>query len=115
MVMPCKKHALMICAVLLTIVGACLVFMFNPETTSCYPRCPFYALTGLQCPGCGTLRGLHALMHLRFAEAWRHNPMMIALIPLIISFSLFPRLCKNVKVGWVILASTVFWWISRNL
>ena len=105
----------MICGVLAAIFGAYLIFVFNPETTSFYPRCPFYVLTGLQCPGCGTSRGLHALLHLRLAEAWRYNPMMMASIPLIISFTLFPRLCKNVIIGWIVLAVTLVWWIVRNL
>lgn len=106
---------LIICSIIATVIGMCLLYFFDPETTTQYPRCPFYALTGLQCPGCGTLRGLHALMHLRLLEAWRYNPLMIASIPFIILLSLFPRFCKSVKVGWMVLAATLLWWIARNL
>lgn len=109
-----KRRALLICGIFAAILGACLLFFFNPETTSCYPRCPFYVLTGLQCPGCGTLRGLHALMHLRLADAWRFNPAMIFSIPVIGLFLFFPRLCKNVFVGKIVLATTLVWWIIRN-
>ena len=109
-----KRRVLLICGLLAAILCACLLFLFNPETTSCYPRCPFYALTGLQCPGCGTLRGLHALMHLQLADAWHFNPAMIVSIPVIVSFLLFPRACKNVIVGKMILVATLVWWIVRN-
>ena len=109
-----KRHALLIGGILAAILSACLLFFFNPETTSYYPRCPFYALTGLQCPGCGTLRGLHALMHLHLADAWRFNPGMVVSIPVIGSFLLFPRLCKNVFVGKTVLVTILVWWIVRN-
>lgn len=36
---------------------------FDPTTAGIFPACPFHALTGLACPGCGMTRGLHALMH----------------------------------------------------
>lgn len=109
-----RRHALLIGGILAAILGACLLFFFNPETTSCYPRCPFHVLTGLQCPGCGTLRGLHALMHFRLADAWRFNPGMVVSIPVIALFLLFPRLCKNAFVGKMVLVGTLAWWIARN-
>ena len=37
-----------------------------------YAPCLFYALTDLYCPGCGTLRGLHELLHGRIGIA--HGP-----------------------------------------
>ena len=110
-----KRHVLWVCGILAAILGACLLFLFNPETTSYCPRCPFYVLTGLQCPGCGTLRGLHALMHLHFSDAWRYNPAMIVSIPVIGLFLVFPRFCENVFVGKTVLALTLVWWIARNL
>ena len=45
------------------------------------PPCPLYALTGLYCPGCGSTRCLHALVHLDFATAWAMNPLLLLSLP----------------------------------
>ena len=44
-------------------VTAMLLCLRSPHQPGHYPPCPVAALTGLHCPGCGTLRGLHALLH----------------------------------------------------
>ena len=47
------------------------------------PPCPFRALTGLYCPGCGSTRCLHALAHLDLAGALAMNPLLVlSLLPL---------------------------------
>lgn len=45
--------------------------------------CPFHWLTGLHCPGCGTLRGLHQLLHGNLAGAWGYNPLMVLYLPVV--------------------------------
>ena len=57
----------------------------NPNQAGHYPTCPFLALTGLYCPGCGTLRAVHALAHGQFSEAVSFNPLMLALLPLVVA------------------------------
>ena len=42
-----------------------------------YVMCPFYGFTGLHCPGCGTLRALHRLLHLDLPGAWAFNPLTV--------------------------------------
>ena len=37
------------------------VALVDPNEPGHYPTCPFLALTGLYCPGCGSLRAVHAL------------------------------------------------------
>lgn len=95
----------------------CLIFLFayNPAQTSWFPRCPFYALTGYKCPGCGTLRGLHALLHFKIADALRYNFFMIVSIPLLSVLALMPRVRFNRRLLTAILIAATFWWIGRNL
>jgi len=42
-----------------------------------FVMCPFYGLTGLHCPGCGTLRALHHLLHLDLPGALAFNPLTV--------------------------------------
>ena len=43
-------------------IGVSIVYAFDPSTARFYPPCVFHSLTGLQCPGCGGTRALHALL-----------------------------------------------------
>ena len=97
------------------IVVLAFLYFFNPQDIPRFPRCPFFALTGLKCPGCGTLRGLHSLLHLRFAAAWSYNPLMVASIPFLAAFIVFPKFCRNVIVGWTVLVVVLCWWVLRNI
>ena len=54
-----------------------VVFFFNPATHPIYPVCQFHRLTGLNCPGCGMTRALHALLHANFATALRDNALFV--------------------------------------
>jgi hypothetical protein len=61
-------------------VGAWVVYTFAPTQYRFYPRCPFFLLTGMQCPGCGTTRALHQLLHGNIEAAFRLNPMLFVLL-----------------------------------
>ena len=106
---------LVIGGIVAALAGALLLFFFNPETTSFYPRCPFYVLTGLKCPGCGTLRGIHALLHFRIIDALRFNPLMVVSIPLIVVLLISPRSCKSVWMSRIVLFVVLVYWIMRNI
>ena len=60
---------------------AVLLYFFPPGQHSFYPRCGFHALTGLDCPGCGSLRATHQLLHGHFKEAFALNPLFVSLLP----------------------------------
>lgn len=45
--------------------------------------CLFKTVTGLDCPSCGISRMCMALLHLRFADAFRYNPAIFCLLPLL--------------------------------
>ncbi len=56
--------------------AAILVASFDPAATWWMPSCPFYALTGLLCPLCGSLRALHALLTGAPVAAFGFNPLI---------------------------------------
>jgi hypothetical protein len=47
------------------------------------PRCPVHQLTGLWCPGCGSQRALHALLHGHVGTAVGLNVLMMCALPLL--------------------------------
>ena len=57
------------------------LFLFRPGAAGFYPQCGFYLLTGLHCPGCGTLRCIHHLVHGELGAAVRCNLLAVAFIP----------------------------------
>lgn len=62
--------------VLLGAVGVSVVAYFDPVTAGFFPLCPFYAMTGFYCPGCGLTRGFHALFHGDLASALHFNALL---------------------------------------
>jgi hypothetical protein len=63
-----------------------VLFLFNPAQTSIYPVCQFKALTGLDCPGCGSLRALHQMLHGNLVAAFRFNALMVSALPIAVWF-----------------------------
>lgn len=47
------------------------------QSSSWYPQCPFKALTGLDCPGCGVTRALRALVTGHPGRALDHNALFV--------------------------------------
>ncbi len=56
---------------------------FNPAQHSFFIPCPFNYVTGYHCPGCGSQRAIHQLLHLNILGALRFNPLLILSLPLI--------------------------------
>ena len=102
---------------------AAFLFRFDPQDerySSLYPPCPFHELTGLRCPGCGTLRAMHDLLHGRIAEALGHNAAATLFVPFALWYALYAFGIVSVSPGldrwsWHILAAVVLFWILRNL
>ncbi len=89
------------------------------------PRCPVKMLTGLDCPGCGSQRALHALLTGQFAKAWAFNPAMIVAIPLLLFLGTAPTIARYLPcvnrviysrwLGRAILTVIILWTLFRNL
>ena len=125
-------------AILIAASALIVLYFFDPETAGIYPVCPSKFISGYDCPGCGSLRATHALLHGNIASAWRYNPAIffaIALLLLIGAASLHrnpffdSKLPQNVKktsrkiasvtdsvlFPIVILLAVIFWSVFRNL
>jgi hypothetical protein len=71
-----SRQALAVSTAVGVLVAAAL-WMFNPAEAGFFWRCPFNALTGWYCPGCGGQRALHLLLHGRFLEALHLNALAV--------------------------------------
>ena len=65
--------------------GCTMLALFDPNDGGPYPACPTQALLGIDCPACGTLRGLHALLRGRVGTALDHNVLLVAAVPLAVA------------------------------
>ena len=101
-----------------------VLFWFDPAQYHFYPVCFFHQATGLLCPGCGALRGLHQLLHGHLATAFRFNPMLVASLPFVLWFGGKYGLQKEHKPLavclrpvwlWLILATVLVVSVLRNL
>ena len=63
-----------------TLAGCIAVGVIDPNTTQIFPACAFKSMTGLDCPGCGMTRGLHALLGGDVLRAVSHNALLIVLL-----------------------------------
>ena len=97
----------------------------DPAVSTHFPKCPFYAITGLKCPGCGTQRAIHQLLHFNISEAFHYNALMVLSLPLLLflafadlskdRFPRFYRASRSPILGRTILAVILLWWIARNI
>jgi Protein of unknown function (DUF2752) len=68
---------------MLTAGGVAIVALavFDPATSHLFPPCPFRLLTGWYCPGCGSLRAFHQLLHGNARAALALNPFAVMALP----------------------------------
>lgn len=112
-------------AITAVLVAVCVYFYFDPSDSVFFPRCPFLSLTGFQCPGCGSQRAIHALLHGDIASAWHYNCMLLIFAPLIVLLILseftrkshphFYTRINSAPVIWGSFIVLMAWWILRNL
>lgn len=60
---------------------AMVLFFCDPARVPIYPVCFFHRVTGLDCPGCGSLRALHELLHGNLAAALHFNAFLVLSLP----------------------------------
>lgn len=105
------------------LVALAVLYCYEPKGQFFYPRCPFYSVTGWQCPGCGGLRATHQMLHGHLAAALALNPLAVVLWPIAAFLGighLMPgkpgaALLKHRLAGWSMVSLLVVFGILRNL
>jgi hypothetical protein len=98
-----------------------LLFLVNPVQASWFPACPFHKFTGLDCPGCGSMRGLHSLLHGHILEALDYNLLLLPSIPLLAT-GFYHKVTARGASAWMLFNRPVLalwivicFWILRNI
>lgn len=102
------------------------IFLFDPDSSALYPPCLFHALTGLYCPGCGSLRALHQLLHGHLLTALSLNLFMVLSLPFLgysfLSYSMLtlrgrplPSFFLPPFWIWFLLGVILAFWVLRNI
>lgn len=107
--------------------GIIFYYNFNPLSESFLIKCPFKVMTGLDCPGCGSQRAVHEILHGNFRSAVAFNPLFVIALPyafmgiLFEYFSLkykFPKV-RKILFGqtaiYIVAAVIILFFILRNL
>lgn len=119
-----RRAAVVVAAAALVAIA---LFFFDPAAGGRFlPPCPLLALTGLQCPGCGSSRAAHRLLNGELRAALALNPLLVVYLP-VVGWLLADRLA--VALGgrrlpgwrpapawiWGLLAVILVFWVGRNL
>lgn len=103
-----------------------LVATVDPNEAGHYPTCPFLAVTGLFCPGCGSMRAVHALAYGDVAAAVLLNPFAVAAAAYLLAWwvtrlvRLTGRSAPSLSTSrpgfvWVLMGLLVVFGVLRNL
>lgn len=65
-----------------TVVALGYLAAVDPNEPGHYPLCPTRALLGVDCPGCGLMRGTHDLVTGNVPAALDHNVLLVVIVPL---------------------------------
>ncbi|GAA1012474.1 membrane protein [Acrocarpospora pleiomorpha] len=110
----------------ITIAATGYVAAVDPNAAGHYPACPFLAVSGFFCPGCGSLRAVHALAHGDPLAALGLNPLFTLTAPVLLY--LWIRWARAAWTGrrmstvlarpvfvWGFVAVALVFWVVRNL
>lgn len=73
------------------IAATVVLYLVNPAGVAWLPKCPLYLISGWHCPGCGTTRAAHALLHGDLAGAFTNNMLVVGLSPLLVASWIWQR------------------------
>lgn len=105
------------------------VYIILDPATNLFPRCPLRALTGYYCPGCGSQRAIHQLLHFNISSAFTCNPLLVLSIPyifIVLTLNALKRSSSTTILklrkffcGYtailIILTIIILYWVVRNI
>lgn len=105
---------------------AVLYFLLQPGESDIFPPCMFHSATGLYCPGCGSQRAIHNMLHLNLEGTVNNN---ILFIPAFLAIGYhyihphvnsqfhlkLPNIFYMRSTPWIIFGIILLFWILRNL
>lgn len=111
--------------IVVAMVVVVLYALFDPSQYGIFPKCYFYQLTGLQCPGCGFQRMFHAILHGDIFAAWHYNAYLLCALPFIV-FLVWVEIMRvkrpvlyakvySMSTAWIIIGITLVWFVLRNI
>jgi hypothetical protein len=124
---PNRERALLGMMIAAAVIGTAILSWRDPTTPGFYPPCPFHRLTGLYCPGCGSTRATHALLHGHLGQALAYNLAMVAALPFLgyalvrhvrrVVLGLRRRDSRRLPPGLILMiaAALSLFWVLRNL
>lgn len=115
-----KRIIVMICMAIFAVV----YFFTDPARTVWMPKCPLKMMTGIDCPGCGSQRMIHALLNFDLSGAWHANPFLVLSTPyllILVFVSILPlkfpkltRIALSPVTTGIFLGFAGIWTIIRN-
>jgi hypothetical protein len=114
----------LVCAI--GIIAITILYLFDPTRSGIYAPCIFHRLTGLYCPGCGSTRAIHQLLHGHVIRAFRLNSLMVLSLPFVacgllsqfLSYTRGRRLLEAAVPSiciWIYLGIVLAFGIARNI
>lgn len=108
------------------VIAAAIYFFYDPsQPGNWFPRCTFLTLTGYKCPGCGSQRAIHSLLHGDVLQAFRYNAALLVMIPLLATYLLaewkrddwqhFYNALNSAAAGIIVVIAVIAWWLLRNI
>lgn len=82
-----SSNALLLVGGIAAAIAVVAVYAIFDPNEAYFPKCPVKVLTGLDCPGCGSQRALHALLHGDVAATIRYNALFLVTLPLLVLLS----------------------------
>jgi hypothetical protein len=121
---PVARISRPVAAVAVAAAAVGYVAAVSPDVPGHYPQCPFYALTGYYCPGCGSLRAIHALVHGHVGQAFGYNALAMTMLP-VLGYMWISWLLRSARGQprsrlahpawiWGFAAAIVVFWVFRN-